>query len=284
MPIILENVSVFYSKNTPLEIAALKDVNLRIERGEFVGILGEKGAGKSTLIKLFNGLLRPDSGKITVNGLDPSSKQVKSKVGMVFQQAADQLFCRTVYEEIAFGPLNFGYSRKETEERVFEALEAASLDRSMLSRDPLSLSGGEMQRVALASALALRPDYLVLDEPITGLDPAGKKEILDTLKKIKGQGTTIITVTHNLKGFFPLLEKIILVKEGRIGFQGSRKEYMEAENVPLPPIASMMRELSSRGVPVNLAIFSVEEALEEILKVKSMIEKGKAEETQPEKL
>ncbi|WP_440946754.1 ATP-binding cassette domain-containing protein [Methanosarcina sp. T3] len=277
MPIILENVSFFYSKNTPLETAALKDVNLRIEKGEFVGILGEKGAGKSTLIKLFNGLLHPDSGKVTVDGLDPSSKEVKRKVGMLFQQAADQLFCRTVREEIAFGPLNFGYSRKETEERVFEALEAVSFDRSMLLRDPFSLSGGEMQRVALAGALALRPDYLVLDEPITGLDPAGKKEILETLKKIKDRGTAVITVTHNLKGFFPLLEKIVLVREGRIGFQGSRKEYLGTENVPLPPVASMMRELKARGLPVDPAIFTVEEALEEILRVKSMLEKEKAE-------
>lgn len=276
MPIILENVSFFYSKSTPLKTAALKDVNLRIEKGEFVGILGEKGAGKSTLIKLFNGLLHPDTGKVTVDGLSPSSKKVKSRIGMVFQQAADQLFCRTVYEEIAFGPLNFGYSRKETEERVFEALRAVSLDRSMLARDPFSLSGGEMQRVALAGALALRPDYLVLDEPITGLDPAGKKEILDTLKKIKEQGTAVITVTHNLKGFFPLLEKIVLIREGRISFQGSKKEYLETENVPLPPVASMMRELKSRGMPVNPAIFTVDEALEEILRIKSMVEKEMA--------
>lgn len=281
MPIILENVSFFYSKNTPLETAALKDVNLHIEKGEFVGVLGEKGAGKSTLIKLFNGLLRPNTGKVLVDGLDPSSKKVKSRIGMVFQQAADQLFCRTVYEEMAFGPLNFGYSRKETEERVFEALEAVSFDRSMLYRDPFSLSGGEMQRVALAGALALRPDYLVLDEPITGLDPAGKKEILDTLKKVKDQGTAVITVTHNLKGFFPLLERIVLVREGRISFQGSRKEYLEIENVPLPPVASLMRELKSRGMPVNPAIFTVEDALEEILRVKSIIEREKAEK-QPE--
>lgn len=277
MPIILENVSFFYSKNTPLETAALKEVNLRIEKGEFVGILGEKGAGKSTLIRLFNGLLRPDTGKVTVDGLAPSSKEVKRRVGMLFQQAADQLFCRTVYEEIAFGPLNFGYSRKETEERVFEALEAVSLDHSMLLRDPFSLSGGEMQRVALAGALALRPDYLVLDEPITGLDPAGKKEILETLKKIKNQGTAVITVTHNLKGFFSLLERIVFIREGRISFQGSRKEYLETENVPLPPVASMMRELKAKGLPVNPAIFTVEEALEEILRVKSLLEKEKAE-------
>ena len=281
MPIILENVSLFYSKNTPLEITALKDVNLRIEKGEFVGILGEKGAGKSTLIKLFNGILRPDSGKVTIDGLSPSSKKVKSRVGMVFQQAADQLFCRTIYDEIAFGPLNFGYSRKETEERVLEALEAVYLDRTMLSRNPFSLSGGEMQRVALACALALRPDYLVLDEPITGIDPSGKKEILETLKKVKDQGTAVITVTHNLKGFFPLLEKIIHLQEGRISFQGSRKEYLETENVPLPPVAAMMRELKSRGIQVNPALFTVEEALEEILRVKSIIEKEKAEK-QPE--
>lgn len=269
MPIILENVSFFYSRKTPLETPVLRDINLRIEKGEFVGILGEKGAGKSTLTKLFNGLLKPETGSVRVDGLDPSSKEVKRKIGMVFQQAADQLFCRTVYQEIAFGPLNFGYSKKETEERVYEAVEAVSLDRAALSRDPFSLSGGEMQRVALASALALRPDYLVLDEPITGLDPAGRKEILEALKKVKEKGIAVITVTHNLKGFFPLLEKIVLIKEGRIAFQGSRESYLEKGCIPLPPIASMMKELRARGVPVNPAAFTVEDALEEILKIKS---------------
>lgn len=273
MPIILENVSFSYSRKTPLETPALRDINLRIEKGEFVGILGEKGAGKSTLTKLFNGLLKPESGTVRVDGLEPSSREVKRRIGMVFQQAADQLFCRTVYQEIAFGPLNFGCSKRETEERVYEAIEAVSLDHTALSRDPFSLSGGEMQRVALASALALRPDYLVLDEPITGLDPAGKKEILEALKKIKDKGTAVITVTHNLKGFFPLLERIVLIKEGRIAFQGSRESYLEKGCMPLPPVASMMKELRARGMPVNPAVFTVEDALKEILKVKSALEK-----------
>lgn len=273
MPIILENVSFSYSRKTPLETPALRNINLRIEKGEFVGILGEKGAGKSTLAKLFNGLLKPETGKILVDGLDPSSKEAKRRIGMVFQQAADQLFCKTVYQEIAFGPLNFGCSKKETEERVYEAIEAVSLDQTILTRDPFSLSGGEMQRVALASALALRPDYLVLDEPITGLDPAGKKEILEALKKIKERGTAVITVTHNLKGFFPLLETIVLMKEGKIVFQSSRESYLEKGCIPLPPIASMMKELRARGLPVNPAAFTVEDALEEILKLKSAFEK-----------
>lgn len=273
MPIILENVSFSYSRKTPLETPALRNINLRIEKGEFVGILGEKGAGKSTLTKLFNGLLKPETGKIRVDGLDPSSKEVKRRIGMVFQQAADQLFCKTVYQEIAFGPLNFGCSKRETEERVYEAIEAVSLDQSVLTRDPFSLSGGEMQRVALASALALRPDYLVLDEPITGLDPAGKKEILEALKKIKEKGTAVIAVTHNLKGFFPLLETIVLIKEGKIAFQGSRESYLERGCIPLPPIASMMKELRARGLSVNPATFTVEDALEEILKLKSVFEK-----------
>jgi energy-coupling factor transport system ATP-binding protein len=272
MPIILENVSFSYSRKTPLETSALRDINLRIEKGEFVGILGEKGAGKSTLTKLFNGLLKPETGTVRVDGLDPSSREAKRRIGMVFQQAADQLFCKTVYQEIAFGPINFGYSKKETEERVYEAIEAVSLDRTTLSRDPFSLSGGEMQRVALASALALRPDYLVLDEPITGLDPTGKKEILEALKKIKETGTAVITVTHNLKGFFPLLERIVLIREGRIAFEGSRESYLEKGCIPLPPIASMMKELRARGIPVNPAAFTVEDALEEILKVRFALE------------
>jgi energy-coupling factor transport system ATP-binding protein len=274
MPIILENVSFSYSRKTPLETRALIDINLRIEKGEFVGILGEKGAGKSTLTKLFNGLLKPETGTVRVDGFAPYSRDAKRRIGMVFQQAADQFFSKTVYKEIAFGPLNFGYSKKETEKRVYEAVEAVSLDQTTLSRDPFSLSGGEMQRVALASALALKPDYLVLDEPITGLDPVGKKEILETLKKIKDNGTAVITVTHNLKGFFPLLERIVLIKEGRIAFQGSRESYLEKGCEPLPPIASMMKELRARGMPVNLAVFTVEDALEEILRLKSILGKN----------
>jgi energy-coupling factor transport system ATP-binding protein len=273
MPITLENVNFSYSRKTSLETHALKDINLRIERGEFVGILGEKGAGKSTLLKLFNGLLHPETGTVLVDGLDPSSREVRRRIGMVFQQPADQLFCRTVSEEIAFGPLNFGCSKKETKERVLEAIEAVSLDHSMLSRDPFTLSGGEMQRVALACALALRPDYLILDEPITGLDPVGKKEILETFKKVKEKGTAVIAVTHNLKGFFPLLERIIHLKEGRIAFQGNKEEYLKAGYGPLPPIASMMKELKANGFPVNSAIFTVEDALEEILRAKAAIEK-----------
>jgi energy-coupling factor transport system ATP-binding protein len=273
MPIILENVSFSYSKKTPLETSALRNINLRVEKGEFVGILGEKGAGKSTLLKLFNGLLNPETGTVRVDGLNTSSREAKRRIGMVFQQAADQLFCRTVYDEIAFGPLNFGYSRKEAEERVLEALEAVYLDQTMLHRNPFSLSGGEMQRVALASALALRPDYLVLDEPITGLDPVGKKEILETLKKVKDEGTAVIAVTHNLKGFFPLLEKIVLIRAGEIAFQGTKEDYLKTGCVPLPPITSLMRELKERGLPVNPAVFTVEDALQEILRVRSVIEK-----------
>ena len=266
MPIILKNVSFSYSKKTPLETPALRDINLRIEKGEFVGILGEKGAGKSTLLKLFNGLLIPETGIVLVDGLDPSSVEVRHRIGMVFQQAADQLFCRTVYDEIAFGPLNFGYSRKEANERVNEAIEAVSLDPKMLLLSPFSLSGGEMKIVALASALALRPDYIILDEPITGLDPDWKTEILKTFKKARDRGATIIVVTHNIEDFFPLLEKIILIGEGKISFHGSRDDYLKAGCLPLPPIASVMRELKARGLPINSAVFNVEDALEEILR------------------
>lgn len=272
MQITLENVNFSYSTKTSLETQALKDINLQIERGEFVGVLGEKGAGKSTLLKLFNGLLQPYTGTVLVDGLDPSSREARRRIGMVFQQPADQLFCRTVYDEIAFGPLNFGHSKYEIKERVLEAIEAVSLDPAVLSRDPFSLSGGEMQRVALACALALRPAYLVLDEPITGLDPVGKKEILETFKRIWEKGTAVIVVTHNLKGFFPLLERIIYLREGRLKFQGSREEYLRVGDGPIPPIASLMKELHTKGLPVNPSIFTVEAALEEILRIKAALE------------
>lgn len=275
MPIVLENVSFSYSTNTPLETSALKEINLKIEKGEFIGILGKKGAGKSTLLKLLNGLLIPDAGSVSVDGHNPSSKEARHRVGMVFQQPADQLFCRTIYDEIAFGPLNFGYSKKETKERVLEALDAVYLDRAMLYKNPFRLSGGEMQRVALASALALKPDYLVLDEPITGLDPIGKLEILETLKKVNGLGTAVIVVTHNLMEFFTLFQRIVLVKEGKIAFQGSREDYLKNGCDPLPPVALIMRELKNGGLPVNPALFTVEDAFEEILRVKSIIESGR---------
>ena len=274
MSIVFENVSFSYSRKTPFETPALRDINLRIEKGEFVGVLGEKGAGKSTFLKLFNGLLIPDTGIVRVDGHNPSSREARHRVSMVFQQPADQLFCSTIYDEIAFGPINFGYSKKETKERVFEALKAVSLDPSMLDKNPFRLSGGEMQRVALASALALKPDYLVLDEPITGLDPVGKKEILDALKNVNNMGTAIIAVTHNLKEFFPLLHKIVLIKAGKIAFQGSKDDYLIDGCDPLPHVASVMRELKAKGLPVNPAVFTVEDALAEILKLKSIIESG----------
>ena len=279
MPIILKNVAFTYAKKTPFEVPALRDINLRIEKGEFVGIFGEKGAGKSTLIKLFNGLLLPDAGSISVDELVSSSsskrlsKELKRTVGILFQKAADQLFCRTVYEEIAFGLENFGFSKEETKKRVFEALNVVSLSQDVLFKSPFSLSGGESQRVALASILALRPAYLVLDEPITGLDPAGKLEILLTLKQINEQGIAVVVVTHNLQGFFPFLEKIVLMQEGRILFEGTQKGYLEFGCGPLPPIASLLKELKARRLPVNPSAFTVEAALEEILKIKSGIEK-----------
>lgn len=277
MSIILKNVAFTYAKKTPFEIPALRDINLRIEMGEFVGLFGEKGAGKSTLIKLFNGLLLPDAGNVSVDGLTSSSKELskelKRTVGILFQKASDQLFCRTVYEEIAFGLENFGFSKEETKKRVVEALNSVSLRQDLLFKSPFSLSGGESQKVALASVLALKPAYLVLDEPITGLDPTGKTEILRTLKQINEQGTAVVVVTHNLQGFFPFLKKIVLLQEGRIVFDGTKKEYLEFGCGPLPLITSLMKELKARGLPVTPSVFTVEEALEEILKIKSDMEK-----------
>jgi len=264
MSIDVRGVSFSYSKKTPLAAAVLDNVSLTIKKGEFVGIMGEVGSGKSTLVKHFNGLLKPDSGAVTVDGLPAADKEVKKRIGMLFQHPQNQLFCRTVYEDIAFGPANSGIMGEELDSRVFEALRLVGLGEELLKRSPFTLSGGQMRRAALAGVLVCSPRYLVLDEPTSGLDATGRREFFSNLKKIHAGGNSIVMVSHNVEDILPFADKIILMKEGRIGFTGTPHEYLASVASPVPAITQLMRGLKARGFDVRDDVFAVDDAFHEI--------------------
>lgn len=267
MGIKVENLSYSYSGNQKRK-PALENVSLEIARGEFAVISGTAGAGKSTLIKHFNGILHPESGRVTVDGLDTNSREVRRKVGMLFQHSQNQLFEETVYREVAFGPSNFGIRGKELEKRVHDALSLVHLDTRILDRSPFSLSGGEKRRVALAGIMALRPAYLVLDEPTAGLDPEGRTKLLGRLQEIHKKGVGIVIVSHNMEEILPFAQKVISMEEGKIVFTGSPEEYLRAGHSPVPLLTRLMKELNRKGAALREDIFTAEEALKELQKLR----------------
>lgn len=247
---------------------ALKEVSLEFGAGEFTVIAGPAGSGKTTLIKHLNGILSPDSGRVTADGLKAQKKEVRKKVGMLFQHSGDQLFSETVYREIAFGPSNFGIKGKELEIRIKEALSLVHLAPEILDRSPFSLSGGEMRRVALAGVLALRPAYLVLDEPTAGLDSETREKLLSDLKRIQVYGTGIVVVTHDLDEFLPLADKVVLLKKGRLAFSGSPETYLQEGHSPAPQLSELMRLLNRKGAALQENVGTAETALSELLKLR----------------
>ncbi len=267
MGIKVENLSYSYSGNRKGK-PALENVSLEIAKGEFVVISGAAGAGKSTLIKHFNGILHPENGRVTVDGLETRTREVRRKVGMLFQHSQNQLFEETVYRELAFGPSNFGIRGEELDKRVHEALSLVHLDAGILDRSPFSLSGGEKRRVALAGILALRPTYLVLDEPTAGLDPESRAKLLGRLQNIHQKRVGIVVVSHNLEEVLPFAQKVISMDEGRIVFTGSPDEYLRAGYSPVPPLARLMKELNKKGADLREDIFTAEEALKELQKLR----------------
>ena len=297
MGLTVENLSYTYPGNST-ETPALRDISLKLETGEFLLITGPSGSGKTTLIKHFNGSLRPQAGKVSVDGLESGKKVVRKKVGMLFQHSRDQLFSETVYREIAFGPSNFGIKGKELEARVRETLELVRLDPGLLERSPFSLSGGEMRKVALAGVLALRPSYLVLDEPTAGLDPEARESFREDLEIIRKLRVGIVVVTHDLDEFLPLAEKVVLLKEGKLAFAGSPEAYLQAGHSPAPQLTEVLRLLKQKwekterkkgkgeGImgekgegnggeessPLREDVYGAGEALEEILKLQILLE------------
>ncbi|AGB18142.1 energy-coupling factor transporter ATPase [Thermoanaerobacterium thermosaccharolyticum] len=271
MSIQVENISFIYNEGTPFESEALKDVSFTIEDNEFVGIIGHTGSGKSTLIQHLNGLLKPTSGRITINGIDITStknlKDIRREVGIVFQYPEHQLFEETIYKDIAFGPSNLGLSDNEIKIRVFEAMKTVGLDVSMKDMSPFELSGGERRRVAIAGVLSMMPKILILDEPTAGLDPRGRDEILGKIKEIheKYEMTTIL-VSHSMEDIAKLVNKIIVMHEGKVSLIGTPREVfknvekLEQMGLGVPQITYLMRDLRKNGIELPDDILTVDEA------------------------
>ncbi|MCX7846175.1 MAG: energy-coupling factor transporter ATPase [Dictyoglomaceae bacterium] len=259
--IFLDNVSFYYLKDTPLERLALKGISLSINEGERIGIIGETGSGKSTLIQLFNGLLQPTWGKIYLKGKDIkewSIKEICRIIGLVFQYPEHQLFGETVYEEVAFGPRNIGFREEEIEEVVNKALDIVGLEYEIIKeRSPFSLSGGEKRRLAIASILAMEPEVLILDEPTANLDPRGKRELMQYFNRWAKENRTLIIVSHDLDEIIPLIKRVIILHKGEIIFDGPidflfrEKQKLIEVGLELPQILRIVKVLEEKGYPIE---------------------------------
>lgn len=278
MSLILDHVNYIYGEDTALAVHALKDVNLVIPDGQFIGLIGHTGSGKSTLVQHLNGLIKPTDGAIYFNGedihdADYDKKKLRSKVGLVFQYPEHQLFEADVFSDVCFGPKNLGLSRKEVELHAYAALKQVGLEDEYFYQSPFDLSGGQKRRVAIAGVLAMKPDILILDEPTAGLDPKGRDEILDQISKLHREtGITVILVSHSMEDVAKYVERIIVMNEGSILYDGTPKEvfrhYQELEQVGLaaPQVTYIMRALKANGLPVNTDITTIAEARDEILR------------------
>lgn len=278
MSIILDHVSHIYEAGTAMEFAALKDINLVIPDGQFIGLIGHTGSGKSTLVQHLNGLLAPTSGNIYYNGADIhdsdfNKKELRSKVGLVFQYPEHQLFEIDVFTDVCFGPKNLGLSKKEAELRAYAALKQVGLEDEYFYQSPFDLSGGQKRRVAIAGVLAMKPEVLILDEPTAGLDPKGRDEILDQVAKLREEtGITVILVSHSMEDVAKYVDRIIVMNKGQIMYDDEPKvvfgHYKELESVGLaaPSVTYIMQALKQKGLPVDTDITTIKEAKTAILK------------------
>ena len=280
MQIQVKNLTYIYSEGMPYESVALTDVSFDIGKGEFVGVIGHTGSGKSTLIQHLNGLLKPKSGSILIDGVDITGKDVKMRdirrqIGLVFQYPEYQLFEETVHKDVAFGPLNLGLTQEEADKRVVEAIELVGLSYDdIASRSPFELSGGQKRRVAIAGVIAMKPELLILDEPTAGLDPKAHADILEMIERIhEVQQNSIILVSHNMGDIARLADKVLVMDRGKLALSGTPAEVfreaalLESLGLGLPPSAFLMRELQSRGVPVPADILTIEAAEEELYRI-----------------
>lgn len=280
MSIKIENLTHVYMPKTPFEKKALDDVNLVIEDGEFLALIGHTGSGKSTLIQHLNGLLEPSSGRILVDNIDITNKETKltdirKKIGLVFQYPEYQLFEETIEKDIAFGPNNLGLSEEEVSDRVKKSMEMVGLDyESYKDVSPFDLSGGQKRRVAIAGVIAMEPKVLILDEPTAGLDPKGRDDILDQIKTLHEKyKMTIVLVSHSMEDVGKLAERIVVMNKGKIALRGKPaeifKEVETLENIGLavPQVTYLMRALREKGFNVSDEVFTVEQGSKELLKV-----------------
>lgn len=277
MSIKIENVNYIYSEGTAYQMHALKDINLEIPDGQFVGLIGHTGSGKSTLVQHLNGLIRATSGHIYFNEQDIYAekfpmKELRSKVGLVFQYPEHQLFEIDVLTDVCFGPKNLGFSKEEAEQKAKEALKMVGMGEDYYRRSPFELSGGQKRRVAIAGVLAMEPQVLILDEPTAGLDPKGRDEILDQILSLKEErGITIILVSHSMEDVAKYVDRIIVMNQGEAKFDGTPKEvfrhYKELEEIGLaaPQVTYLMQELKKKGADVDTDATTIEEAANTIV-------------------
>ncbi|MDE7058355.1 MAG: energy-coupling factor transporter ATPase [Lachnospiraceae bacterium] len=276
MSIKAKNVNYTYAEGTAYEIHALKDINLEIPDGQFVGLIGHTGSGKSTLVQHLNGLVKATGGRIYFDGRDIygenfSMKELRSKVGLVFQYPEHQLFETDVLTDVCFGPKNLGFSKEEAQKKAKEALRMVGLGEEYDARSPFELSGGQKRRVAIAGVLAMNPRVLILDEPTAGLDPKGRDEILDQIERLqKERGITVVLVSHSMEDVARYVDRIIVMNHGEVRFDGTPKEvfrhYKELEEIGLaaPQMTYLMQKLKEKGADVDTDATTVEEAAETI--------------------
>ncbi len=279
MLIHLKDVSYTYNINMPFETRAIKSINIQIDKGDFVGIIGHTGCGKTTLLQLFNGLLEPSQGGVLIDGVNIHSKKtrlkdIRKRIGLTFQYPENQLFEETVFKEIAFGPKNLGVKDELLEEKVRSALEMVEMDYlSYKDRSPFTLSGGEMRRVAIASILAIDPEVIILDEPTASLDPQSRYGLLNLIRELHHKHhKTIILVSHNMEVIAELVKRILVMEKGKIVLDDTPRNIFQnhAEQIKniglaLPSVSYVMHRLKQIGKPVNTGVLTVEEASNEIM-------------------
>lgn len=272
-----ENLTYTYGTNTPFEKTAVNDVSLRVQKGEFIGIIGHTGSGKSTLVQMFNGLIRPTSGKVLLNGRDiweepKKIRSVRFEAGLVFQYPEYQLFEETVQKDIAFGPKNMGLDENEIRKRVVSAARFTGLRSELLSKSPFELSGGEKRRAAIAGVIAMDPDVLILDEPTAGLDPHGRDVLLTQITEYhKQRGNTIFLVSHSMEDIAKTADRIFVMNAGKaVMFDETKKVFsrgdeLEKMGLRVPQVTKIMARLKREGYPVPDGVLTVEQALSELL-------------------
>lgn len=278
MAMLLNHVSYFYGTGTEMETAALRDVTLEIPDGQFIGLIGHTGSGKSTLVQHMNGLLKPASGEILYQGRDIhdkdfDKKQLRSKVGLVFQYPEHQLFETDVFSDVCFGPKNLGLPRKEVQLRAYTALRQAGLPDECFYQSPFDLSGGQKRRVAIAGVLAMQPEMLILDEPTAGLDPKGRDEILDQIARLRDEtGMTIVLVSHSMEDVARYVDRIIVMNRGSVLYDDvpravfAHKAELEAVGLAVPQVTELLCRLRERGLPVETDAITIGEAKDALLR------------------
>lgn len=274
MPIILNHVNCIYERKTAMEVTALKDINLVIPDGQFIGLIGHTGSGKSSLIQHLNGLMKPTDGEVYFNGEDIAEddydrKKLRSQVGLVFQYPEHQLFEVDVFSDVCFGPKNLGLPKKEIELRAFEALKMVGLEDEYFYQSPFDLSGGQKRRVAIAGVIAMKPQVLILDEPTAGLDPKGREEILQLIKSLhEKMGITVILVSHSMDDVADYVERIVVMNHGEIFLDDtpkavfSHKEELEEIGLAVPVVTEIMGRCKKLGLPVDDTVTTLKEAKE----------------------